>query len=96
MKKILLLILILVFAQWWFTDPSIRVSSHEIRFKYVVKYSGNAGRADDLPMLVAMHGLGVLMILVNMGKHSLRLLTRLRSNTRPWADRFYSVFPVGA
>ncbi|VAX28411.1 hypothetical protein MNBD_NITROSPIRAE01-586 [hydrothermal vent metagenome] len=58
MKKILPLILVLVFAQWWFTDPSIRVSSHEIRFKYVVKYSGNASRADDLPMLVALHGNG--------------------------------------
>ncbi len=58
MKKILPLILVLVLAQWWFTDSSIRVSSHDVDFAYIVKYAGDASRADDLPMLVALHGNG--------------------------------------
>lgn len=58
MKKIFALILVLALAQWWFTDPSIRVLSNDVAFSYVVKYSGNSSRGDDLPMLVALHGNG--------------------------------------
>lgn len=58
MKKIILIIFVLGLAKWWFTDPSISVSSNDLRFSYIVKYSGNSGRNDELPMVVALHGNG--------------------------------------
>lgn len=60
MKKVILLIILLalVLAQWFFKDPTIHVPASDIRFGYIVKYSGNSGRSDTLPMLVALHGDG--------------------------------------
>lgn len=59
MKKIILLIiLVLGLAQWWFKDPTIDVPTNDVSFGYIVKYSGNSGRSDLLPMLVALHGNG--------------------------------------
>ncbi len=59
MKKILLLLVFVVaFAQWWFTDSSIRVSNNDVQFSYIVKYSGDGSPGDDLPMVVALHGNG--------------------------------------
>ena len=58
MKKIFLIILILLFAQWWFKDPTIDVPANDVSFGYIVKYSGNSRRSNTLPMLVALHGNG--------------------------------------
>lgn len=58
MKKILLIILLLILAVWWFRDPTISVLDSDVSFGYIVKYSGNGSRSDDLPMLVALHGNG--------------------------------------
>jgi predicted esterase len=58
MKKAIVLILVLGLAKWWFTDPTISVSTNDLSFSYIVKYSGNGGRNDSLPMLVALHGNG--------------------------------------
>ncbi|MEC4677162.1 MAG: hypothetical protein VST69_00210, partial [Nitrospirota bacterium] len=37
---------------------SIRVQSNDVSFSYIVKYSGDSGRGDALPLLVALHGNG--------------------------------------
>jgi phospholipase/carboxylesterase len=58
MKKVILVILVLGLAKWWFTDPTISVPTNDVSFSYIVKYSGNSGRNDKLPMLVALHGNG--------------------------------------
>jgi phospholipase/carboxylesterase len=61
MKKLILLIIIISFLallQWWFKDPTIDVPTNNLSFGYIVKYSGNSGRSDSLPMLVALHGNG--------------------------------------
>jgi phospholipase/carboxylesterase len=58
MKKITLIILTLLFIQWWFTDPVVSVPANDINFSYIVKHSGNSDRSDELPMLVALHGNG--------------------------------------
>ena len=58
MKKIIPVILILGFAKWWFTDPTIHAPSNDVSFSYIVEYSGNSGRSDTLPMLIALHGNG--------------------------------------
>jgi len=58
MKKLLFIILAVGGATWWFKDPTVSVASSDVSFGYVVKYSGNAGRGDTLPMLVALHGNG--------------------------------------
>jgi predicted esterase len=58
MKKIILLILLFALAKWWFTDPTISVPTNDVSFSYIVKYSGDGGRNDNLPMLVALHGNG--------------------------------------
>ena len=58
MKKILLIIPVLVLALWWFKDPTISAPNSDVSFGYIVKYSGNSSRSDNLPMLVALHGNG--------------------------------------
>jgi len=58
MKKLFLIFFVVAFAFWWFREPSIKVPSNDVRFGYVVKYSGNSTRHDTLPMLVALHGNG--------------------------------------
>ncbi len=58
MKKLILLILVLGISRWWFTDPTISVPTNDVSFSYLVKYSGNNSRNDNLPMLVAFHGNG--------------------------------------
>jgi len=58
MKTIIPILIILGLAKWWFTDPSISVPTNDISFDYIVKYSGNAGRSDPLPMIIALHGNG--------------------------------------
>lgn len=58
MKKISLILLLLVFAQWWFSNPTVDAYSNDISFSYIVKYTGNANKSKSLPMLVALHGNG--------------------------------------
>jgi len=58
MNKYILVVLVLGLAKWWFTDPTISVPTSDVSFSYIVKYSGNSGRNDNLPMLVALHGNG--------------------------------------
>ena len=59
MKKILLIIVLVIgVAQWWYRDPTISVPSNDVSFSYIVKYTGNGGSKDNLPMLVALHGNG--------------------------------------
>ena len=57
-KTILIIILIIGVAQWWYRDPTISVPSNDTSFHYIVKYTGNGGAKDQLPMLVALHGNG--------------------------------------
>jgi len=57
-KKIIIPLFVLASVVWWFTHPSIYVPSHDIKFNYLVKYSGEASRSDRLPLLVALHGNG--------------------------------------
>ena len=54
----MLIILVLGLLQWWFKDPTISAPTHDVSFGYIVKYSGNSERNDNLPMLVALHGNG--------------------------------------
>lgn len=58
MRKFVSIFIVLVVAQWWFTDPTVDTPTNDISFNYVVKYTGNANKADHLPMLVALHGNG--------------------------------------
>lgn len=58
MKKILIVVLMLAALQCWLKDPAISVSNGTASFGYVVEYSGNASRSEQLPMLVALHGNG--------------------------------------
>ena len=58
MKKVVLILLALGIAQWWFKNPSISVPSNDVSFSYIVKYSGKATRDRTLPMLLALHGDG--------------------------------------
>lgn len=56
MKKLLLIVvLVLALTQWWFKDPTVSVPTSDVSFGYIVKYSGNSSRNDNLPMLVALH-----------------------------------------
>ncbi len=52
MKNILLIIIALGLAQWWFSDPSIG------GYDYVIKYSGSGSDDSELPMLITLHGDG--------------------------------------
>ena len=45
-------------SQWWFKDSSIKVSSDDLSFSYIVKYSGGGKKSEYLPMLIALHGDG--------------------------------------
>ncbi len=46
-------------TQWWFKDSPVRVSSNDLGFSYIVKYSGEVQSTSDyLPMLIALHGDG--------------------------------------
>ncbi len=56
MKKIILIVVLLGVLQWWFTDPSVSVPTNDISFNYIVKYTGNGGSDDKLPLLIALHG----------------------------------------
>ena len=58
MKIIIALVVLLGLAKWWFTDPTIKGLSNDVSFSYIVKYSGNSGSSDTLPMLVVLHGNG--------------------------------------
>ena len=58
MKKALVILVVVGLAIWWFREPTIKVSSNDVSFGYIVKYSGNSTRHDTLPMLVALHGNG--------------------------------------
>ena len=59
MKKVLLfLVVCLVAFQWWKRDENIRVSSNDVSYDYIVKYSGGAHKRDTLPLLIALHGNG--------------------------------------
>ncbi len=58
MKKVLFIVIPLVFAYWWFKGPSIHTPSYDISFSYIVKYTGNSDKNVELPMLVALHGNG--------------------------------------
>ena len=55
-KGIILLIVVLAAAQWWFKSPTIGVASNDVRFTYMVKYTGTAAKNDTLPLLIALHG----------------------------------------
>ena len=57
-QKILIFLLIIFFAQWWFSSKTISVPTNNLSFNYIVKYSGKANRNDELPMLIALHGNG--------------------------------------
>jgi len=52
MKNILLIIIALGIAQWWFKDPSIG------GYDYVIKYSGSGNKDTNLSMLITLHGDG--------------------------------------
>ncbi len=59
MKKILLILFVcLVAFQWWQTDKTIRVSSNDVSYDYLVKHVGSAQKRDTLPLLIALHGNG--------------------------------------
>ena len=58
MNKALLLFVALSVAVWWFKDPVVDVPDSDVSFGYIVRYSGDAGRRERLPMLVALHGNG--------------------------------------
>lgn len=58
MKKITAIIILILFAQWWFTDPTISVPTNDVTFSYIVKYTEASNKNDDLPMLLALHGNG--------------------------------------
>jgi len=58
MKKLILILLVIAVAAWWFTHPSIQVPNSDIKFNYIVKYTGEASRSDRLPLLIALHGNG--------------------------------------
>ncbi len=58
MKKVLFIVIALVFAHWWLKDPTISTPTHDISFSYIVKYAGNSDKNDDLAMLIALHGNG--------------------------------------
>lgn len=45
-------------AQWFSKYSTISVSSNDLSFSYIVKYSGKVSRFDHLPMLVVLHGDG--------------------------------------
>jgi hypothetical protein len=58
MKILIPFIIIIILAAFFLQDPSVTVPSNDVTFSYVVKYSGNAGSGDELPLLVALHGDG--------------------------------------
>ncbi|MEE9335396.1 MAG: hypothetical protein V3U65_15000 [Granulosicoccaceae bacterium] len=58
MKIVIALVVLAGLAKWWFTDPSISGLTNDVSFSYIVKYSGNGGSGDSLPMLLALHGNG--------------------------------------
>jgi len=54
MKIVIALVILAALAKWWFTAPTISGLTNDVSFSYLVKYSGNAGKGDSLPMLVAL------------------------------------------
>ena len=58
MKKLLVIIAVIGALSLWLKAPTIKASSSDTTFSYLIKYSGNAGNHDNLPMLVALHGNG--------------------------------------
>lgn len=58
MKKLIVLIIVLVIAKWWFKDPVVHVEDYNQSYSYVVRYSGEAEKDQKLPMLIALHGAG--------------------------------------
>lgn len=45
-------------AQWWPGVSTHHVLIGDLKFNYIVKYSGNADQSDCLPMLITLHGDG--------------------------------------
>ena len=58
MNKLLIIFFFLLFAQWWFADPTISVPTNDVTFSYIVKYPEVSNKNERLPMLVALHGNG--------------------------------------
>ena len=58
MKRVVVVLLLVGLVQWWTRDPTITAISSDVRYGYVVKYTGDTGRRDKLPMLIALHGDG--------------------------------------
>ena len=58
MKKFVTIFIILLLAQWWFTDPTVSVPTNDVTFNYIVKYTDMSNKNEPLPMLVALHGNG--------------------------------------
>lgn len=58
MNKALLALVAVSVAVWWFKDPVVDAADSDISFSYIVRYAGDAGRRERLPMLVALHGNG--------------------------------------
>ncbi|VAW66928.1 hypothetical protein MNBD_GAMMA10-320 [hydrothermal vent metagenome] len=56
MKKIAAVLVLLLLAKWWFTDPTISVPENDVTFSYIVKYTQASNESETLPMLVALHG----------------------------------------
>lgn len=58
MKKFTVIILLVAATVWWFKNPTIEASTTNVKFEYIVKYSGEADASANLPMLIALHGNG--------------------------------------
>ncbi len=46
------------FSQWWFNQLTVRVTGHNLSFRYIVKYPAGGKSLTPLPMLIALHGDG--------------------------------------
>ena len=59
MPKLVLIVLLALAYFWWSGDKAtVKVPDSDISFDYIVRYSGDASKSDELPMVVALHGNG--------------------------------------
>ncbi len=58
MRQLFIAIILGVIAWGAFKDASITAPVNEVSFEHDVHYSGDAGRNDELPLLIVLHGNG--------------------------------------
>jgi len=81
----------------WFKGSTDSVSTNDLSFSYIVKYSGEVSRSDYLPMLIALHGDGdTVDSFYEMALDKFTMRARIILITAPISHEMGNVWPYSA